>query len=1633
MALDALTYPGLSSAANTASGGLGGSLVIVIEAEAGPDPLLVPNGNMLLTADFVRSGDDLLLVGQDGAQVLIRGYLSLDNPPDLMTEMGGLLRGELVLRLAGPEAPGQYAQDTLALGAEPIGQVEDAAGEVTATRVDGTTVTLNVGDAVYMGDILETGAEGAISIVFVDQSTFSLGEEGRMVLDEMIYDPVTAEGSSAFSVLTGVFVFVSGEIAANNPDGMIVSTPVAVVGIRGTHGGGKADADGQENLITLFKDPGGTTGTLVVRNASGEVIIDLPGLSTTILSQLLPPDEPFFLSGSEMGDLFKQVSSVLPADQKARLEEAVKDANERDESNRSDEEGLNLADVAPEAGEGQGDGEPVADPVVSGDPVDDVLVGDIVADLLEEILEAITAPEPEPAPGPASAPPPDDDDDIVVVPEPEPEPEPEPSNFTGDGVGSASVGNDIFLGGNFIELGLDDNGALGPLATAPTQFHNVVDNQLSMVADADGFDSGAAQTSDDFFLPGSPVENFTVGFGTISSGGTTNFTNTQKSFTTEITMAATDQTSGTTLQAQHIGTANSELQVTQVISFDDDDTFFTTTITLENVSGGSLFNIRYMRNADPDQDSNVAGGAATTNNDVRSNPTNGIGDAIVVAEGQQSGLFASYFAENDGSGPEARVSAFGFENTDPFNASAFNTPVDPDGTSADIGITIVFDVGTLADGTSTAFSFRQSINVATSGNDLIVGGSPDTIDGGAGNDEIMGLGDDDILSGGAGNDILEGGADTDSLDGGTGDDSLDGGQGLNNLTGGTGNDTYIFDVGSEQSVQVNLASDASGTADTFFVATGTLGQLTIDPALGNVSIEGNNLLISNRDELEEQIFFIDNFLTTGTIENFVFESVGTTPFVFTTTSGGSGNDIAVLTTSTTTFDGAAGNDVLYASSSATTLVGGADNDFLIGSAGADTLQGGDGDDRLSGAGGLDVLQGGDGNDILEGGAGGLDLLEGGAGNDTYIVGSGEAGDIHDSSGTADTLLVDDDVDFPFDIALSGTSLTISFRDGSGTTFAVSSDESTGGGLELVQAELNDGTLNTFTILDSATGGTGNDILVGGSGQDLVLSGGDGNDLIFGNGGNDGLTGGAGNDFLSGGAGNDNLNGTTGDDTADYANAVSAVTVDLSVSVAQNTGGAGTDTLTNIDNLRGSTFADTLTGDGNDNVLTGGGGNDTYQVSTATTASAVVVVSSSAGSADKLALGSSDGDRIPTDFSFARSGDNLVISDEFGGAPSTHRVTITDHFLAAGQVEQFEFTETPDTTFTFAGTTPTANNDLLFNDNAGAGVTIAGGAGDDIVVGNVLADLLQGDAGNDHLIGQGGGDTLQGGAGNDELAGGAGNDQLEGGAGNDFYIVDDDTGGAADTILDSGGTDVLELLSSLDLTNAVRAGDFLTVSYLEVDTANSGSVTIDGETGTAVEFLSTSNNVQELLQIATGTAGSIGDDLIAGTSGADTLTGDDGFDFLFGGGGNDNLNGGTGDDELRGGGGVDSLTGGDGADIFQYVATADGEAGTDGVLPTGITGDIVTDFVFGTDKFEINGFAFGFTNNNALVLNTNFFVENNFDGSPDLGADAYIVFDDTNDKLIAAENGVAGYTVLATITGDSVAAADISIANGFSAG
>ena len=124
--------------------------------------------------------------------------------------------------------------------------------------------------------------------------------------------------------------------------------------------------------------------------------------------------------------------------------------------------------------------------------------------------------------------------------------------------------------------------------------------------------------------------------------------------------------------------------------------------------------------------------------------------------------------------------------------------------------------------------------------------------------------------------------------------------------------------------------------------------------------------------------------------------------------------------------------------------------------------------------------------------------------------------------------------------------------------------------------------------DTLNGGfEGRDTLNGGEGND-TLNGDDGDDTLNGGANNDILNGGDDNDTLIGGAGNDTLAGGSGIDTASYAGAAAGVTVALGTTTAQNTVGDGTDTLSSIENLIGSSFADTLSGTAGDNTISGGG-------------------------------------------------------------------------------------------------------------------------------------------------------------------------------------------------------------------------------------------------------------------------------------------------------------------------------------------------------------------------------------------------------------------------------------------------------------
>ena len=272
--------------------------------------ITIPGDSWLLTAEFTRNGHDLILIGADGKEILLKDYYI--NPQDLVTDSGAIIQLELALRLAGPLAPGQYAGPLT--GQESIGRVDAVEGKVEVTRTNGVTERVEQNTDIFQGDIIVTHAGANIGISFVDDSIFSIGENGRMVVDEMVYDPKTHDGLFNTSILQGVFSFVSGQIAKSSPDAMTLTTPVASIGIRGTKVAGIAAQEGTENTLSLLPETVNgqqLVGEITVSNQGGSSVLNQMGASLSVTSSFTPPPAPVNLSSAQIQQKFGSTLTTL--------------------------------------------------------------------------------------------------------------------------------------------------------------------------------------------------------------------------------------------------------------------------------------------------------------------------------------------------------------------------------------------------------------------------------------------------------------------------------------------------------------------------------------------------------------------------------------------------------------------------------------------------------------------------------------------------------------------------------------------------------------------------------------------------------------------------------------------------------------------------------------------------------------------------------------------------------------------------------------------------------------------------------------------------------------------------------------------------------------------------------------------------------------------------------------------------------------------------------------------------------------------------------------------------------------------------------------------------------------------------
>ena len=124
---------------------------------------------------------------------MLHDYFKGEKRAALASPDGAHLTPELVNALSGHI---QLAQaDGSAGAAKVIGHVTKLTGTATAIR-NGVSIILNQGDNVHKGDVVQSGSDSTLGITFIDGSVFGLGQNARMVLNEMIYDPNGSNNSS---------------------------------------------------------------------------------------------------------------------------------------------------------------------------------------------------------------------------------------------------------------------------------------------------------------------------------------------------------------------------------------------------------------------------------------------------------------------------------------------------------------------------------------------------------------------------------------------------------------------------------------------------------------------------------------------------------------------------------------------------------------------------------------------------------------------------------------------------------------------------------------------------------------------------------------------------------------------------------------------------------------------------------------------------------------------------------------------------------------------------------------------------------------------------------------------------------------------------------------------------------------------------------------------------------------------------------------------------------------------------------------------------------------------------------------------------------------------------------------------
>lgn len=719
-------------------------------------------------------------------------------------------------------------------------------------------------------------------------------------------------------------------------------------------------------------------------------------------------------------------------------------------------------------------------------------------------------------------------------------------------------------------------------------------------------------------------------------------------------------------------------------------------------------------------------------------------------------------------------------------------------------------------------STTAAYNSAKNDDDFLIGSDvANVLKGDQGNDALVGLGGADKLYGGTGNDTLLGGSGNDIIDGGAGSDRIDGGTGSDTLTYADSTTAMVADLTKRTVAQGRDLDTYSsierliGTsqADRFTLSSAVTTAMRIDGGKGADVIDNKHLsdmsklhlsdsggdIILKFDTYDGSTPVADHFwiqqkavagvptwgvyITTDTtrVVSFAYHADTRTLEMMNLHQTSSGSPLTatpigvikgVGSKPVITLQNIDGKDVIHLS-------------YLAVPPDAKDVQGTAGNDALHGSAASDALLGGGGNDALHGSAG-ADLMNGGAGADTVIY---------------------------------ATSL-------SAVQVDLTAPVATGG----------DAAGDVLVGIENITGSNYGDALTGNAGANI-------------------LTGGAGNDLLIGGGGGDRLIGGTGSDTVSYARSLAGVRINLRSSAAQSGGDAAGDVLSSIEHVVGSAHHDTFYASSAANHLTGGNGSDTVSYSSSTAGVMVNLTQTTAQSGGMAQgdilrsienlVGSTYNDSLMGDGGANQLTGGAGNDSLYGGAGNDLFTggTGSDYIEGGAGIDTVSYASSADWVYVDLGKNSHWNGDARW-DNIVQVENITGSNHDDHLLGDTGANTIRGGAGNDAITGREGNDVLDGGAGNDSMHGGTGNDILIGGDGADLL----DGGTNTDTVTYASATSRIVVNLSTNVHSGAAAGDSLIsieniigTAYNDQINGNSATNWLQGGAGNDVLISGTGND------------------------------------------------------------------------------------------------------------------------------------------------------------------------------------------------